>query len=62
MDKILNFYLKHVTKNIKIIAIGGGVVQDVVSFISSIFRRGIDWYFIPSTIISQGDSCIGGKT
>jgi 3-dehydroquinate synthase len=62
LDKILNFYLKHVTKNIKIIAIGGGVVQDVVSFISSIFRRGIDWYFIPSTIISQGDSCIGGKT
>ncbi len=62
LDKILNFYLKHVTKNIKIIAIGGGVVQDVVSFISSIFRRGIEWYFIPSTIISQGDSCIGGKT
>tara|TARA_B100001741_G_scaffold313611_1_gene320607 strand:+ start:2274 stop:3323 length:1050 start_codon:yes stop_codon:yes gene_type:complete len=62
LDKILKFYLKFVTKNIKIIAIGGGVVQDVVSFISSIFRRGIEWYFIPSTIISQGDSCIGGKT
>ena len=46
-------------QNIKII--GGGVVQDVVSFISSIFRRGIEWYFIPSTIISQGDSRIVKK-
>lgn len=62
LDKILNFYLKYVSKNVKIIAIGGGVVQDVVSFISSIFKRGVEWYFIPSTIISQGDSCIGGKT
>lgn len=49
-------------KNNKIFAFGGGVVQDICGFISSIYHRGLDWIFIPSTLISQGDSCIGGKT
>jgi len=46
----------------KIIAIGGGVIQDVCGFISSILYRGVDWVFFPTTLLSQGDSCIGGKT
>ena len=49
-------------KNNKIFALGGGVIQDITGFISSILFRGVDWYFIPTTLISQGDSCIGGKT
>ena len=50
------------TRNSKLIAIGGGVTQDIVSFISSILFRGVDWVFIPTTLLAQGDSCIGGKT
>jgi 3-dehydroquinate synthase len=46
----------------KLIAVGGGVTQDIVSFISSILFRGVDWVFLPTTLLSQGDSCIGGKT
>jgi len=46
----------------KLIAIGGGVTQDIVSFISSILFRGVDWVFLPTTLLAQGDSCIGGKT
>jgi 3-dehydroquinate synthase len=49
-------------KNNKIIAVGGGVVQDITGFISSILYRGVKWVFYPTTLLSQGDSCIGGKS
>ncbi len=62
LKKLINFFIKNVSKNTLVIAIGGGVIQDVTSFLSSIFKRGVDWNFFPTTIISQGDSCIGGKT
>ena len=57
---------KIIQKNIKrdsvIVAIGGGIVQDISGFIASILFRGIKWNFIPTTILAQCDSCIGGKT
>jgi 3-dehydroquinate synthase len=43
-------------------AIGGGVIQDIVSFAASILYRGVDWNFIPTTLLAQCDSCIGSKT
>lgn len=46
----------------KIIAIGGGVVQDAVGFIASIWCRGVDYTLVPTTLLSQIDSCVGGKT
>lgn len=49
-------------KNNRLIAIGGGITQDVTAFISSILYRGIDWIFFPTNLLSQGDSCIGSKT
>ena len=48
-------------KNNKIIAIGGGITQDTSAFISSIIYRGVDWIFFPTTLLAQGDSCIGSK-
>ena len=59
IDKILSTPFN---RESKLIAIGGGVTQDIVSFISSILFRGVDWNFIPTTALAQGDSCIGGKT
>ena len=44
------------------IAIGGGIIQDITGFIASIIFRGINWSFYPTTLLAQGDSCIGGKT
>ena len=41
--------------------VGGGIMQDISSFISFILFRGIEWVFIPTTLLSQGDSCIGSK-
>ena len=49
-------------RNNKLIAIGGGVIQDTTSFIASILYRGVDWVLFPTTLLSQGDSCIGSKT
>lgn len=49
-------------KNHRLIAIGGGITQDVTAFISSVLYRGVEWYFFPSTLLAQGDSCIGSKT
>lgn len=49
-------------KNHRLIAIGGGITQDVTAFISSIMYRGVNWIFFPTTLLAQGDSCIGSKT
>ena len=49
-------------KNNRIIAIGGGIIQDIAAFTSSIMYRGVKWIFFPTTLLSMGDSCIGSKT
>jgi 3-dehydroquinate synthase len=46
----------------KLLVIGGGIVQDLVSFCASIYCRGIEYTLIPTTLLAQADSCIGGKT
>lgn len=42
--------------------IGGGTVQDAASFAASILHRGVRWVFVPTTLLAQGDSCIGSKS
>lgn len=49
-------------KNNRLICVGGGTVQDLVSFVASILYRGVDWIFYPTTLLAQCDSCIGSKT
>ena len=44
------------------VAIGGGITQDVTAFAASILYRGINWAFIPTTLLAQTDSCLGSKT
>jgi len=54
--------VKQVRRNEKLVAIGGGIIQDVTAFSASIIYRGIEWSFFPTTLLAQADSCIGSKT
>jgi len=49
-------------KGNRLVAIGGGIIQDIAAFTAKIYKRGIDWVYYPTTLLSQADSCIGGKT
>ena len=49
-------------KNHRLIGIGGGITQDITAFTASIMYRGVEWLFFPTTLLAQGDSCIGSKT
>jgi 3-dehydroquinate synthase len=42
--------------------VGGGCIQDIGTLVSSIYMRGIDWCYFPTTLAAMGDSCIGGKS
>ena len=45
-----------------LLAIGGGVIQDIVCFLASVTLRGLSWTFYPTTLLAQADSCIGSKS
>ena len=63
VNKILAILLKkNFHRNDCLISIGGGITGDVSGFASSIFKRGIKFVNIPTTLLAQVDSSIGGKT
>jgi 3-dehydroquinate synthase len=61
LDIIDVLYSKNFSKKNKLIVIGGGITQDVGGFVSSIFKRGIPWILIPTTLLAITDSAIGSK-
>ena len=63
VDKILSILLnKNFNRNDCLISVGGGITGDVSGFAASIFKRGLKLVNIPTTLLSQVDSSIGGKT
>ena len=63
VDKILSILLKkNFNRNDCLISIGGGITGDVSGFAASVFKRGLKWVNISTTLLSQVDSSIGGKT
>tara|TARA_E500000178_G_scaffold334216_1_gene369889 strand:- start:604 stop:1716 length:1113 start_codon:yes stop_codon:yes gene_type:complete len=65
--KKVNYFLnillsKNFTRSDLIIGVGGGITGDVTSFIASIFKRGISFINVPTTLLAQVDSSMGGKT
>ena len=63
VDKILNFLLqKNFSRDDCLISIGGGITGDVAGFAASLFKRGLKFVNIPTTLLSQVDSSVGGKT
>ncbi|HTH15893.1 MAG TPA: AroB-related putative sugar phosphate phospholyase (cyclizing) [Magnetospirillum sp.] len=45
-----------------LVAVGGGIVQDITCFLAANMFRGMDWVFAPTTLLAQCDSCIGSKS
>ena len=63
VDNILSILLsKNFNRNDCVISIGGGITGDISGFAASIFKRGLKFVNIPTTLLSQVDSSIGGKT
>jgi len=61
-DILKELIQKGIRKNNTIVAVGGGIVQDITAFTSSVLYRGIQWKFFPTTLLAQADSCIGSKS
>jgi 3-dehydroquinate synthase len=62
-QKIINFLIDHnFDRSDGIIAVGGGVVGDISGFAASAYLRGISFIQIPTTLLAQVDSSVGGKT
>ena len=51
-----------ISRQSRVLALGGGTVQDVATLTFSLYMRGVQWMYIPSTLMSMVDSCIGGKS
>lgn len=66
MESVLSIYKKLLNKvakkNMTIISFGGGINQDVVGFAVSTLYRGINWIYVPTTLLAMADSAIGLKT
>lgn len=62
-EVILSEMLEHqFSRKDCVVSVGGGVVGDLGGFVASLYMRGVDFYNIPTTVLSQVDSSIGGKT
>ena len=59
LEECLSF---NIDRNSLIIAFGGGVIGDIAGFAASILLRGLDFIQIPTTLLAQVDSSVGGKT
>jgi len=63
VELILKALLQHgFTRGDAVVAVGGGVVGDTAGYAAACYMRGIDWYNVPTTLLSAVDSSVGGKT
>ena len=66
MDTVMDicaWLLEHgADRNALVLAVGGGITSDMVGFAASIYKRGVRFAYVPTTLLSQVDAAIGGKT
>ena len=53
---------KNFTKNETFLSAGGGITQDLSAFARAVYKRGINWFYMPTTLLAMADSCIGAKS
>jgi 3-dehydroquinate synthase len=69
-NKSLNYFPYYVEELVKLnvkrgqmlVAVGGGIIQDITCFLATTMMRGLPWAFYPTTLLAQSDSCIGSKS
>jgi len=52
----------HIERGDLVVALGGGVIGDLAGFVAAVARRGLDYVQVPTTLLAQVDSSVGGKT
>ena len=63
IEPIIETLIDHkLRRDSHLVAIGGGITQDITCFIANVFMRGVSWTFVPTTLLAQADSCIGSKS
>ena len=62
LDICDSFISQNINKSSNIFVVGGGVLQDLGGTSSYLYKRGIPWQYIPTTLLGMSDSCLGGKT
>ncbi|MBX7136632.1 MAG: 3-dehydroquinate synthase [Oligoflexia bacterium] len=53
---------RRIRRDHTLVAVGGGIIQDIVCFLAAVLMRGIPWVLYPTTLLAQSDSCIGSKS
>lgn len=62
-EQVLNFLLEQkISRDVLLVALGGGVIGDLAGFVAACYQRGVKFLQIPTTLLSQVDSSVGGKT
>ena len=61
-DVIVSLQKLGARSNSKVLAIGGGIIQDIMTLVASLYMRGIAWIYVPTTLLAMADSCVGGKS
>ena len=61
-DYVAHLVANGIRRDHVLIAIGGGIIQDITCFLAATLLRGVDWKFYPTTLLAQADSCIGSKS
>jgi 3-dehydroquinate synthase len=62
VQNVLEFLQQHgADRRTVVVAVGGGIVQDIVTVAAHLYYRGLRWVYVPTTLLSMADSCIGSK-